>query len=481
MIAKDLRQFIETLDKTGDLVRIKQEVQWDLEAGAIARRAYEIQGPAVLFEKIKDYTEGYRLFNGATGTFRRVAIAMGLPPETPVKEIYTEFSRRMEHPVKPRIVKRGPCQQEVFTGNMVNVYDLPSPYLHEGDGGRYLGTWDIVVSQDPDTKWTNWGMYRFMVHNHQYITGDPRAGSDLGIVLHKKYVPQNKPMPIALVLGADPLSHMVATSSYGIGVDEVDYAGALARTPIELVKCITSPLLVPANAEVIVEGEILPDKIAVEGPFGEYPGYRSRKVRSGVLCQVKAITYRSSPIMTTICLGVPPDDSSIAASLTAGWAMKRRLLRHQLPIIDVYVPPDGVTHLIAVSVKSPGGMTVARQIRDVLTARRADVSKIVVVDEDVDVFNFGEVIHALATKCHPIRGMEGKEVEPGKANVLTPCYTAEERAVQKGAVALWDCTWPPEWYNHIDTDIPIKNSFQIMYPEKLKSKVLRNWNKYGFK
>ena len=116
-----------------------------------------------------------------------------------------------------------------------------------------------------------------------------------------------------------------------------------------------------------------------------------------------------------------------------------------------------------------------------LTSRRADVSKIVVVDEDVDVFNFDEVIHALATKCHPLRGMEAREVEPGKANVLTPCYTAEERAIQKGAVGLLDCTRPPEWYKHIDTDIPIKNSFQIMYPEKIKSKVLRNWKKYGFK
>lgn len=480
MIARDLRQFIKTLDKTGDLLRIREEVHWDLEAGAISRRIYELQGPAVLFEKIKDYPEGQRLFNGATGTFRRVAIAMGLSPETAVKEIYAEFGRRMEQPVKPRIVKEGLCQEKVFLDKEVNLYDLPAPYLHEGDGGRYIGTWDIVVSQDPDSGWTNWGMYRFMVHNRQYLTGDARRGSDLGIVLHGKYVPQNKPMPVALVLGADPLSHIVATSSFGIGVDEADYAGALARSPVELVKCITIPLSVPARAEAVIEGEILPDKIAAEGPFGEYPGYRSRKVRSGMLCQVKAITYRSSPILTTICLGIPPDDSSIAASLAAGWAMKRRLLRHQLPVLDVYVPPAGVTHLIAVSVKSPGGIEVARKIRDVLTSRRADVNKIVVVDEDVNVFNFDEVLHALATKCHPLRGIETREVEPGKANILTPCYTAEERAAQKGGVALWDCTWPPDWYKHEDTDIPIKNSFQIMYPEKLKKRALRCLKKYGY-
>lgn len=478
MIAKDMRQFIETLDETGDLVRVKQEVHWDLEAGAISRHAYEIQGPAVLFEKVKDYPPGYRLFNGATGTWRRVAIAMGLAPETSIKEIYAEFEKRNEHPIKPKVVKNGPCREKVFMGDEVNLYSLPAPYLHEGDGGRYIGTWDLVVTQDPDTKWTNWGMYRFMIHNKHYVVGFPRFHSHLGMVLHQKYVSKRKPMPMALVLGADAISHMVATTPYGIGVDESDYAGGLAQRPMELIKCLTNDLKVPARAEIVIEGEILPDKTAIEGPFGEYPGYRTEGVRMGVLCKVKAITHRESPILTMISLGVPPDDSSIAASLTAAWAMKRRLLRHQLPITDVYVPPAGVTHIVVVGVKS-GGIKVAEQVMDVLTSRRADISKVVVVDEDVDVFNFDEVIHALGTKCHPLRGIVIKEIEPGKANPLTPCYTAEERRAHKGAVALWDCTWPPEWSNQ--TDIPVKNSFKVMYPEKLKNKVLSNWKNYGFK
>lgn len=475
---KSLREFLDVLEPSGELVRIKEEVDWDLEAAAISRRAYELEGPAILFEKVKDYPLGFRIFGGSLGTFRRVAIAMGLPPDISVREIYAEFERREASPIKPVIVETGPCKENKLLGNEVDLYTLPAPYIHDGDGGRYIGTWDVVVSKDPETGWQNWGMYRFMIHNKRFIVGFPRYHSHLGMVFHKHYIPRKEPMPIAVVSGASPLDHMVATTPYGIGINEADYSGALGQEPVRLVKCETSDLLVPAHAEIVIEGEILPDKVASEGPFGEYPGYRTEGIRMGVLCQVKAITYRTSPILTMISLGVPPDDSSIAASLTAGIAIKRRLKRHAIPITDVYVPPEGVTHLIVVGVKR-GGMDIARKIGEILTARRADINKIVVVDDDVDVFDFKAVIHALATKCHPIRGIALEEVEAGKANPITPCYTAEERRAQKGGLAIFDATWPLEWRK--ETDIPVKSSFEVMYPQNIKEKVLKHWEQWGFK
>ncbi|MBI2979322.1 MAG: UbiD family decarboxylase [Chloroflexi bacterium] len=477
MAFEDLREFIKTLAKTGDVVHIRQEVDWDLEAGAIGRRAYELQSPAVLFEKIKDY-DGFRIFGGMLGTFRRVAIAMGLDPATPVKELYAEYERRIKQPIKPVITADGPCKQNKIIGDKVDLFSLPTPYIHDGDGGRYIGTWAFAVTQSPENGWTNWGMYRFMIHNKNHIVGWPRYSSHLGMVLHKQYVPQNKPMPIALVLGTDPLCNMVATDAIPIGADEVDFAGGLRQEPIELVKCETNDLLVPANAEIVIEGEIYPDRTAQEGPFAEYPGYRMEGAKSGVLWRVKAITYRNSPIFTMISLGVPPDDSSIAASLTAALAMKRRLLRHEIPITEVYVPPYGVTHIVVVGVKR-GGNDVAKQIKDVLTARRADVNKIIVVDNDIDPFDFDQVIHAFATKCHPIRGIFCEEIEPPRGNALTPAYNAQERRAYRGAIALFDCTWPPE-LNKIN-EVPVKNSFDSMFPEELKKKVVANWKSFGFK
>lgn len=477
MAFKDMREFCQALDKTGDLIHVNQEVDWELEAAAVTRRSNESLGPAVLFEKIKDYPPGYRILGGAQATYRRVAVSLGLPPETPVPTIYREYEEREQKPIKPVTVTTGSCKQNKMVGDKVDLFEFPVPLVHDGDGGRYFGTWDIVISQDPDTKWTNWGMYRWMIHNRNSLTGDPSFASQLGLQLKEKYLPEKKKMPIAIAIGADPLCHMVATAGYPIGADEVDYAGALRKEPVELVKAETNNLMVPANCEIVIEGEILPDFIGPEGPFGEYPGYRTDKSRTGLVCKVSAITWRSSPILTMISLGVPVDDSSVAASITAALGLKRRLRRHGVPVTNVYAPPEGVTHLLVVGVKS-GGRQVARQISDIITARRAAINKIVVVDEDVDVFNMMQVIHALAVKCHPLRGILLDEVAAGKANELTPCYSLEERKHKKGAIAIFDATWPPEWPKET---LPIKSSFDEIYPQPLKEKVVQNWRQYGFK
>ena len=477
MAFKDLREFISALDKTGDLVHVRREVDWDAEAGAINRRAYEMWGPAILFEKVKDYPEGFRIFAGSLGTFRRVAIALGLPPETSVREIYDEYERREEHPVKPVVVKDGPCKENIILGDDVDVYRFPAPMVHDGDGGRYIGTWDIVVTEDPDSEWANWGMYRFMIHNKRHVVGFPRYHSHLGRVLNEKYVPGKKPMPMALVLGAEPLCHQAAGTAYGKGLNEAEFAGALRQEPVELMKCETSDLLVPATAEVVIEAEILPDATALEGPFGEYPGYRTGGRRMGVLARIKAITHRNSPIITMLSLGYPPDCVAVATPIAAALAVKRQLKRFGVPVTGVYTPPEGVMHTLVVGVER-GGRDVANQILDILTFRRSEWSKIIMVDDDIDVFNMFQVLHALSAKCHPVNGIITRELEPGKGNPITPCYTPEERSQYRGGIALFDCTWPPDWPR--DTHLPVKSDFNTIYSEETKKKVLENWKEYGF-
>ncbi|MBW2056662.1 MAG: UbiD family decarboxylase [Deltaproteobacteria bacterium] len=475
---KDHREFMRALKKTGDLVEIDREVDWDCEVGAIGRRNYEKGGPCLHFTNIKDYPGGYTILNGSTGTWRRVAICLGLEPQTPVRDIYRHYEERLKVPIEPVTVGReaAPCKENVQMGDEVDLYTFPAPMIHDGDGGRYIGTWDLVVTSTPDGTWQNWGMYRFMIHNRRWLAGWPQTTSQLAMKLRQYYMPRNQAMPVAVVIGADPNSHLAATAPFRPGESEALYAGGLNGAPIELVRCETSDLLVPANAEIVIEGEVPLDQTAPDGPFGEYPGYRSGTMAEGLALRVKAITYRNDPILTMIALGVPIDDSSIAASLTAGVAMKRGLLRRKIPITDVYVPPDGVTHLIVVGVRERGAET-ARRILEYFTARRVMVSKIIVVEEDVDPFNMGQVLHAFASKCHPGRGIHVEHYE-GRANSLSPFYGPAERAVLKGASVAFDCTWPADWDPEI---IPVRASFQDMYPQEIKDRVIKNWNDYGLK
>ncbi len=475
MVPKDLREFIEALEKSGDLVRIKMSVDWDLEVGAISRRVCEAAGPATLFEKIRGYPKGFRVLGGPLATWRRVAVAMGLGPETSIREIHRVYEERIGCPVKPIVVKDSP-RCNVLTGEDVDLYTLPSPMCHELDGGRYIGTWDVVVSRDPDNDWTNWGMYRFMVHNRRYLIGSPTPASHLGILLEDKFLPHASAMPVAVVIGADALSSLAAATGHRVGESEADFAGGLRLEPVELTKCVTNDLMVPAHAEIVIEGEILPEATVPEGPFGEYTGYRRESDQTGTLVRVTAITYRDAPIVTMSSLGVPPDDSSIAGAMGVSVALKRRLLSHKLPITDVFLPPEGASHLVVVGVKS-GGSEMAQRVRDVLIGRRVWYTKIVVVDEDVDVFDIGQVIHALAVKCHSYRGIYLSQQE-GAGNPVTPCYSRQEKEKLVGATALFDCTWPKEW--SID-EIPVKMSFEEAYSQEIKDRVIKNWRRYGFK
>jgi 4-hydroxy-3-polyprenylbenzoate decarboxylase len=476
MAFKSHRDFFEVLEKEGELARIKKEVDWDGEAGLIGRKTFEMEGPCLLFEKIKGYPEGYRMSSGTTGTWPRVALAMGLAKNTPVRKIYKEYETRIDKKIPPKIIEKAkaPCKENTMLGDKIDLYEFPAPMVHEGDGGRYIGTWDLVVCKEPETGWQNWGMYRLMIHTKNWLTGWPQSTSQLSFIMRKSYLPFNKPMPIALVIGADPLSHIVATAPLRTFETESEHVGGLRGEPVELVKCETSDLLVPAHAEIIIEGELQPDKIAPDGPFGEYPGYRSGTMCAGVAVKVNAVTYRSKPIVTTIPLGTPPDDSSIAASLTAAVAMKKGLLGHGVPVTDVYVPPEGVTHLIVIGVKK-GGTANARKVLDYFTMRRVMTNKHIVVDADVDVFNMAEVLHAFATRCHPGRGILLEHYE-GRANSLTPFYSPEERRRLKGVSVAFDSTWPPEWEKEI---VPIKASSKTIYGKELQEKVNKNWESYG--
>jgi 4-hydroxy-3-polyprenylbenzoate decarboxylase len=471
MSFKDNREFIRTLEETGDLIHIRQEVDWEVEMGAIIRRGCELRSPAILFENVKDYP-GHRVLGSPCATYRRFAIALGLAPDTEVRDIYKEYARRIEHPIPPVIVKDGPCKENIMLGDDVDIFRFPAPLVHEGDGGRYVGLWAFEVTKDLHSPWVNWGMYRVMVYDEKHLACMILPPSKHIGIQYGDYSSQKKPMPIAIVVGADPVSSLVSGFSYGAGEDEAKFAGALNREPVELIKCETLDLLAPAHAEIIMEGEVLPDVFVPEGPFGEFTGYRST-IRPQNLIKVKAITYRNDPIFTISNMGIPLHESNMRG-IARSVDYEKFLKSLGIPVTGVFMPPEFADMLIVVGVKVTHANMAAR-VKNAIVARRPScLHKIVVVDEDVDVFNLNEVLHAFGTKCHPARGMS---VSNEYVLPLIPNLTPEERRTGKGAVALIDCTWPIDWPKE---QILQKIAFST-YPEEIKNKVVKNWQNYGFK
>ena len=468
----DLRSFLAAIESTGDLIAIDDEVDWDQELSGLGRLGCERNAPSFIFNNIKDYP-GWRIACNPIATWRRMAAAFGLPPDSPVPRLYAAYAEGEQRLIPPVKVKDSRCKEVVIPGDKVNLFDLPVPMVHEGDGGRYLGTWDLVVSKDAKSDWVNWGMYRFMVHNERLLTGFPRPTSHLGKMLLEGYVPQGKPMPIAIAIGCDPLSHLAAAATFRIAGNEADLAGGLRRAPVELVKCETSDLYVPANAEIVIEADVYPDRVNQEGPYGEYPGYRSGEMGNAICARVRTITHRKDPILTLDTTGFM-DSSATTTSISGAIAIQRRLEANGIPVKAVYVPPEGGVHLAIVSVRK-GGAETARKVIETLTVRRALISKVIVVDEDVDVFNIAAVLHAFATKCHPANGIHLTRYV-GRANTLTPAYTQEERVTRTGASVAFDATWPPEWP---EDATPVRATLDSMYSPEVQRRVLARWKALG--
>lgn len=478
MAFKDLREYIEVLDKAGEVLHIGKLVDWELEVGTILRRAAETGSPACLFENIKDY-KGYRIFGNSVASWRRLSLAFGIKPESTPREIQAEYERRMEKPIKPVVVKDGPCKENITLGDKVDLFQFPVPLEHEPDGNRCIGSWHAVIVKDPDSDWTNWGMYRQMVHNRRYIGGHWHAATDAARILYAKYAPLGKPMPVAIAIGIDPMCNLAAIAPMPLGVSEVDYAGGLRGEPVELIKCETSDILVPANAEIIIEGEVLSDFRVPDGPFGDFTVHEVVGPNKHP-CRVKAITYRNNPILTVSHLGLGMDDCH-TMPFTAAIPIKKLLQERGVPVTAVNVPAEGMGLLAIVAVKNKYP-TVANHVASVMDSRQPEfVHATVVVDEDVDVFNGLEVLHSLLTKMHPGRNIRVNDdrLVVSLLNFLSPQERGRpEDALARGASVMFDCTTPAEWVRE-HAALP-RNFFRDISSE-IRDKVEAKWESYGFK
>lgn len=401
MAYRDLRAYLAALEEKGKLKRVKKEVDKDWEIAAVCRQLfYKIapeKRPALLFEKVKGFD--IPVAAGALGASREI-YAIGLETDS-VEGINKKWDQALERPIAPKIVKDGPCKENILMGDKVDILKLPVPIWTVGEDPAPFFTSPYVITKDPETGVSNIGTYRMQVK------GPNKTGFLIGkrqdAAMHlRKNEERNKPTPVAVVLGTDPSIGYVSVSKMSESLDEFAVAGALRGEPVELVPCETVPLEVPATAEIVLEGEIPPLVREMEGPFGEYTGYMG-PAGMQPLFNIKCMTFRNKPIYQAFISQRPPSESSCIRGVGREWPLFKHLnYVLNLPVKDLRLKEAGGSGAYAVvSIKKQFEGQV-KQVMYAIWSLRTGFGKItVVVDDDIDVWDDFAVDWALSWRVRP--------------------------------------------------------------------------------
>jgi 4-hydroxy-3-polyprenylbenzoate decarboxylase len=419
---RDLRDFIETLEKAGELKRITAPVDPNLEITEICDRTLKRQGPALLFENPVGYS--IPVLGNLFGTPKRVAMAMGQDDVSSLRDVgkLLAFLKEPEPPagwkdllekapkfknalyLTPKEVKNPPCQEVVIRGEDVDLASLPIQTCWPEDVGP-LVTWPLVITKGPNKQRQNLGIYRMQLlgRNKLIMRWLAQRGGALDFREWQEKHP-GQPFPVSVAIGADPATILGTVTPVPDTLSEYGFAGLLRGSKTEVAKSLTNDLQVPASAEFVLEGHIAPDDMADEGPFGDHTGYYNEVDRFPVFT-VTTITHRRDPIYHSTYTGRPPDEPAIL-----GVALNEvfvPILQKQFPeIVDFYLPPEGCSYRIAVvSMKKQYAGHAKRVMMGVWSFLRQFMYTkfIIVTDEDVDVRNWQDVIWAMTTRMDPAR------------------------------------------------------------------------------
>ncbi len=430
---QSLRDFMNALEKTGRLVRVTEPVSPNLEMTEIQTRLLAEGGPAVLFENVVgDDGKKYDMpvLVNLFGTVDRVAAGMNRKPEE-LREVgeTLAFLKQPEPPasireafsmlplaktvmaMKPKTVSKAPCQEIVLQGDDIDLTKIPVQSCWPGEPAPLI-TWPLVVTQGPTAGEKggdkrdvfNLGIYRMQVlgKNKTIMRWLKHRG---GAQHHARWKQEKRdPLPAAIVLGADPGTILAAVTPVPDTLSEYQFAGLLRGEKVELVDCKTVPLKVPATAEIVLEGYVSLDEYAPEGPYGDHTGYYN-SVEDFPVFTVTAITMRKDPIYLSTFTGRPPDEPSVLGEALNDVFVP--LLQQQFPeIVDFWLPPEGCSYRIAVvSMKKSYAGHAKRVMMGVWSFLRQFMYTkfVIVVDDDIDVRDWKDVMWAISTRMDPVR------------------------------------------------------------------------------
>ena len=398
---KDLRSYLTALEAIGEVQRIQKPVALDLEIGAVSRRAGETGQAAPLFEHIPE-RPGFRVLGAPSGVsskpgqwLARIALAVGLPATATAREIVDAFAEARARPlIPPRIVKTGPCRENILTGDAIDLMRLPAPLLHDGDGGRYLNTFGVICCETPDKSWRSWSIARIMVVDGKRMAGIIAPNQHVGMV-RKTWTDIGKDMPFAIALGAQPVIPFVGGMPLPEYMDEVQYAGAITGQPIDCVRAETVDLLVPATAEIVVEGHVSMADTAPEGPMGEYAGYLwDGPPTPKPVYHVTAITHRDNAILPISVAGEPPEENHTAWGIPNAGEIVYLLREAGFPVATAWSPLESANHWFVIAAqhgwRETTGLTsrqLCERMGEILFDKKGGMGtpKYLVVNDDIDI------------------------------------------------------------------------------------------------
>jgi UbiD family decarboxylase len=425
----DLRSWLDAVQELGDL-RVVRGADWNLEIGAASEVNYRLSNPsALLFDEIQGYPQGYRVLTGSMSNARRLGLTLRLGADLDDHALVQALrgrpsqwiARHADFPTT--VVDDGPVTDVVEKSDEIDLLSFPSPFWHEDDGGRYLGTGCAVFTSDPRTGVINAGAYRMQVQDQHSATINMEAGKHGALHVREWFAAEGR-APVTVALGGDPLLVIAAGTEVPAGVSELEYVGAILGRPVDIVRGERTGLPVPATAEIVLEGWLYPDIKAHEGPFGEWTGYYSGGGgREGVLSlEVEQIYRRNDPILLGTPPGKPPHDYSYMRSVMKSSMILDALIATGLPEVEsVWAHEEGGgRQLLAVGInqKYAGHARQTALLTSQLPAAAYMNKFVVVVDGDVNTRSLSEVMWAVCTRTEPSQDIEilrqtwGSKVDP---------------------------------------------------------------------
>ncbi len=460
MAEQSLRDHLSRLEKAGRLFHVKAEVDKDWEIACVTRQTAGLppqERYAIQFDRIRGHQTPVVV--GAIGASRDIyALALGIQ----AGEIHERWLHALRHPVEPRMTTTAPCQEHVERDGQVDLQKFPVPiWTPTKDGGPYFSA-GCVVMKDPETGIQNVGIYRLMVHSSNLLGVLIVPAKHSGII-YSKYEAMNRPMEVAVVIGPPPSVVMTGAGRVPYGVDELAVAGGLLGSPLDLVKCQTVDLQVPAQSEMVIEGVIPPHERRHEGPFGEFFGYMGEDGDAPVV-KVQALCYRSNPIHQGIMEQKPPSEGSYIKDIAMESILLGALRGVGVPgVLDVHVGEMSAQSHVVVAIQKlfPGH---AKAVMHGCWASYPNRCKqVTVVEGDCDIYDSADVEWHIASRVQPDRDIE--VISEATGHTLDPSMPEGRKTY--GAKMGVDAT-----RKHLYPEVSLP-------PEEILNRARKDWKRYG--